>query len=242
MKFIGLTGGIASGKSTVSKLLLDEKIPVIDADLIAREIVKPGRRSNKLIRKHFGDSVFLPDGNIDRPKLGDIIFKDPHKRSILNQCTHPYVRLEMAKQALFYWFKGADRVVFDVPLLFESKLDRFMGTNIVVYCSEPLQLQRLRSRDGLTEEQAGNRIQAQMPLSEKVEKADIVLDNSSDVSQLKIQVRNMIRKTKPSTGIWLIEYISPLALIALSIVGIHRLAHYLGPHLNTIFEKVLIGH
>ncbi|KAI8075821.1 dephospho-CoA kinase [Gilbertella persicaria] len=133
MKLIGLTGGIATGKSTVSRLLTEQHIPIIDADKIARDVVAPGRKANQLIRQHFGDEVFLPDGHIDRPKLGQIIFQDPEKRKILNRCTHPYVRLEMVKQALLYWIKGADVVVFDVPLLIESKLDRFMSTNVVVF-------------------------------------------------------------------------------------------------------------
>lgn len=126
------------GKSTVSKLLVEQNIPIIDADKIAREIVEPGRKANQLIRQHFGDEVFLPDGHIDRPKLGQIIFQDPEKRKILNHCTHPYVRLEMAKQAFYYWIKGADIVIFDVPLLIESKLDRFMSTTVVVFWWEKL--------------------------------------------------------------------------------------------------------
>lgn len=121
------------GKSTVSRLLQEQQIPIIDADKIARQVVEPGRRSNKLIRKYFGDEVFLPDGNINRPKLGEIIFSDPEKRKILNSCTHPYVRLEMLKQVFYYWMIGSKLVVLDVPLLFESKLDRFVGTTVVVY-------------------------------------------------------------------------------------------------------------
>lgn len=121
------------GKSTVSRLLAEQGLPIIDADKIAREIVEPGRKANQLIRQHFGDEVFLPDGYLDRPKLGQIIFQDPEKRKILNHCTHPYVRWEMAKQAFLYWIKGADVLIFDVPLLIESKLDRFMGTTVVVF-------------------------------------------------------------------------------------------------------------
>ncbi|KAI8343813.1 dephospho-CoA kinase [Blakeslea trispora] len=209
MKLVGLTGGIATGKSTVSRLIAEQNIPIIDADKIAREIVEPGRKPNQLIREHFGDSVFLEDGHLDRPKLGQIIFQDPEKRKILNRCTHPYVRWEMLKQAFFYWIKGADIVIFDVPLLIESKLDRFMQTTVVVFCSDALQLQRLRKRDGLTEEQALQRMQSQMPMAEKVEKADIILDNSSDLSQLEIQVKNMIQKIRPSRLTWLLEYAGP---------------------------------
>ncbi|KAI7901302.1 dephospho-CoA kinase [Cokeromyces recurvatus] len=219
MKLIGLTGGIATGKSTVSRLLVEQNIPIIDADKIARDIVEPGRKANQLIRQHFGDDVFLPDGHIDRPKLGQIIFQDPEKRKILNHCTHPYVRLEMLKEAFFYWLKGADMVVFDVPLLIESKLDRFMNTNVVVFCSDILQLQRLRKRDNLSEEQALQRIKAQMPISEKVAKADIVLDNSSNIQQLEIQVKNMIEKLRPSRLTWLFEWAGPpTALILLSVL------------------------
>ncbi|SAM06886.1 hypothetical protein [Absidia glauca] len=133
MKLVGLTGGIASGKSTVSRLLQEQQVPIIDADKIAREVVEPGRRANRQIREHFGDEVFLPDGHLDRPKLGDIIFTDPSKRKILNACVHPAVRLEMLKQVLYHWLSGAKVVVLDVPLLFESKLDRFVGTTVVVY-------------------------------------------------------------------------------------------------------------
>ncbi|KAI9476555.1 MAG: dephospho-CoA kinase [Benjaminiella poitrasii] len=219
MKLIGLTGGIATGKSTVSRLLAEKNIPIIDADKIARDIVEPGRKANQLIRQHFGDEVFLPDGYIDRPKLGQIIFQDPEKRKILNQCTHPYVRLEMLKEAFLHWLKGTDIVIFDVPLLIESKLDRFMSTNVVIYCSDVLQLQRLRKRDNLSEEQALQRIKAQMPMSEKVAKADIVLDNSSNIQQLETQVKNMIEKLRPSRLTWLFEYAGPpAALILLSVL------------------------
>lgn len=124
---------LKKGKSTVSRLLAEQGLPIIDADKIAREIVEPGRKANQLIRQHFGDEVFLEDGFLDRPKLGQIIFQDPEKRKILNRCTHPYVRWEMAKQAFLYWIKGADVVIFDVPLLIESKLDRFMSMTVVVY-------------------------------------------------------------------------------------------------------------
>ncbi|ORX56342.1 dephospho-CoA kinase [Hesseltinella vesiculosa] len=214
MKLVGLTGGIASGKSTVSRLLQEENVPIIDADKIARDIVAPGRRANKLIRHHFGDEVFLPDGHLDRPKLGQIVFGDEAKRKVLNSCTHPYVRLEMVKQVFYYWLTGYRVVVLDVPLLFESKLDRFVGTTVVVYCSEVLQLQRMMKRDGFDERTATQRLRAQKPLSEKVELADIVIDNSSDLSQLKIQVRQLVQKITPGPVVWLVEYMGPPFLLA----------------------------
>ncbi|ORZ17041.1 dephospho-CoA kinase [Absidia repens] len=214
MKLVGLTGGIASGKSTVSRLLQEQQIPIIDADKIARQVVEPGRRANRQIREHFGDEVFLPDGNLNRAKLGEIVFADPSKRKILNGYTHPAIRLEMLKQVLYQWLLGTKMVVLDVPLLFESKLDRFVGTTVVVYCSEVLQLQRLIKRDGLDETLATQRMRAQSPLSEKVELADIVIDNSSDLTQLTSQVKNLVRQITPGTGIWLLEYLGPQVLFA----------------------------
>ncbi|KAI9276249.1 dephospho-CoA kinase [Sporodiniella umbellata] len=218
MKFIGLTGGISTGKSTVSRCLLEQGIPVIDADKIARDIVEPGRKPNKLIRQYFGDEVFLDDGRIDRPKLAEIMFNDPEKRKILNQCTHPYVRMEMLKEAFKYWVKGESMVIFDVPLLIESKMDRMMGYTVVVYCSENIQLKRLKERDGIKDDQvAMTRIKAQMPMADKVEKADIVLDNSTDLQQLQIQVQNMVKKVRPSRLTWAFEYFGPpMLLVALS--------------------------
>ncbi|KAI9491538.1 dephospho-CoA kinase [Zychaea mexicana] len=220
MKLVGLTGGIASGKSTVSRMLQEQNIPIIDADKIARQVVEPGRPANRLIRKHFGPDVFLPNGEIDRPKLGQVIFADPAKRKILNQCTHPAVRTEMLKQAFFHWLKGASVVVLDVPLLLESGMDKLVGATVVVFCSEVLQLQRLMGRDGLSEDAASQRIRAQMPLSEKVSRADIVLDNSTNIAQLETQVKNMITRIKPSTLTWFLEYAGPPAVLVGAIVAI----------------------
>ncbi|KAG1135246.1 hypothetical protein G6F37_012988 [Rhizopus arrhizus] len=227
MKLVGLTGGISTGKSTVSSMLVEQGIPIIDADKIARDVVEPGRKANQLIRQHFGDQVFLSDGRIDRPKLGQIIFQDPEKRKILNKCTHPYVRLEMLKEAFKYWIKGADIVVFDVPLLIESKLDKFMSYTVVVYSSESIQLKRLKERDGLTDELAMQRIKAQMPMAEKIERADIVIDNSTDLEQLKIQVKNMAKKVRPSTFTWLLEYIGPPVTITTTLYVFVLSAPYL---------------
>ncbi|KAI8332413.1 dephospho-CoA kinase [Chlamydoabsidia padenii] len=222
MKLVGLTGGIASGKSTVSRLLQEQQIPIIDADKIARDVVEPGRRANRQIREYFGDQVFLSDGHLNRPKLGEIIFADPAKRKLLNSCVHPAVRLEMLKQVISHWISGAKVIVLDVPLLFESKLDRFVGTTVVVYCSEVLQLQRLMKRDGLDETLATQRMRAQTPLSEKVDLADIVIDNSSDLSQLAIQVKNLVKRITPSYTTWLMEYLGPPVLVAACIFAALR--------------------
>ncbi|CAO3587417.1 unnamed protein product [Absidia cylindrospora] len=128
----------------------------------------------------------------------------------------------MLKQVLYQWLLGTKVVVLDVPLLFESKLDRFVGTTVVVYCSEVLQLQRLIKRDGLDETLATQRMRAQSPLSEKVELADIVIDNSSDLNQLTTQVKNLVRRITPGTGTWLLEYLGPQILLAGLVVVIGR--------------------
>ncbi|RUO97053.1 dephospho-CoA kinase [Jimgerdemannia flammicorona] len=133
MKLVGLTGGIASGKSTVSRILKSQNIPIIDADLIAREVVQPGRRAYQLIVKRFGRDILLPDGNIDRQKLGSIVFADPEKRKMLNQCTHQYIRFEILRQFFSYWLAGEKVTVLDAPLLIESGLDKFMNVVVVIY-------------------------------------------------------------------------------------------------------------
>ncbi|GAB5588264.1 Dephospho-CoA kinase cab5 [Umbelopsis nana] len=224
MKLVGLTGGIGSGKSTVSRIFAEQNIPIIDADLIARQVVEPGRRAYNLIRKYFGDEILNADGTIDRPKLGSIVFADSDKRKVLNSCVHPYVRLEMLKQVLWHWMSGAKLVVVDVPLLFESKLDKFVNTTVVVYCSEGLQLQRIMKRDNMSEEAATQRIRSQMPLSEKVKLADIVLDNSSDLNQLKLQVRDLTARLTPSISSWLLGWIAPPVALAVSAYAIQNYA------------------
>ncbi|CAM0136533.1 Dephospho-CoA kinase cab5 [Umbelopsis sp. WA50703] len=224
MKLVGLTGGIGSGKSTVSRILTEHHIPIVDADLIARQVVEPGRRAYNLIRKHFGDEILNVDGTLDRAKLGSIVFADSDKRKVLNSCVHPYVRLEMFRQVAWLWLKGAKLVVVDVPLLFESKLNRFVNTTVVVYCSEILQLQRITKRDNMSEEAATQRIRSQMPLNEKVKLADIVLDNSTDLDQLKLQVKNLITRLTPPISSWLLGWIIPPLALAISAYAIQDYA------------------
>ncbi|CAO3698771.1 unnamed protein product [Rhizopus stolonifer] len=139
----------------------------------------------------------------------------------------------MLKEVFKYWLKGADVVICDVPLLIESKMDRFMSFTVVVYCSENIQLERLKKRDGLKDEQAMQRIKAQMPMAEKVEKADIVLDNSTDMSQLKIQVQNMIKKVRPSTLTWFLEYLSPPVVVAVLTYALVRFTPHLLRSMST---------
>ena len=133
MKVIGLTGSIATGKSTVSKQLSEKNIPIVDADLIAREVVKPGQPALKQIAKTFGSEVLLPDGSLNREKLGSIVFKEPESRKKLNKITHPYIRLEMLRQLLWVFLMGNRIVIMDTPLLLESGINRWVHLVVVVY-------------------------------------------------------------------------------------------------------------
>jgi dephospho-CoA kinase len=133
MLVIGLTGGIATGKSTVSKLLKDKGVPIIDADILARKVVDRGTPGLKAIVAYFGEEVLKDDGTLDRKKLGSIIFNDEVKRKKLNGIVHPAVRKAMVWQLVKWWLKGKKMCVVDVPLLIESQLDRFVAEVVVVW-------------------------------------------------------------------------------------------------------------
>ncbi|CAG8568170.1 2347_t:CDS:2 [Paraglomus brasilianum] len=209
MKVIGLTGGIASGKSTVSKMIRRHRIPVIDADYLARKVVEPGKPAYDLIVKNFSKNILLSDGTLDRTKLGNVIFPDENKRKLLNRCVHPFIRREIFKLVVWYWVKGESLVVLDAPLLIEGKLHTYMSSTIVVYCSEQLQINRMMERDGLSEQSARERIAAQMPINEKVRFADYVIDNSGDLSETERQVNQIMAKIKPKLWYWLLTWLLP---------------------------------
>jgi dephospho-CoA kinase len=189
---IGLTGGIASGKSTVAKMLLELGIPVIDADQIAREVVEVGEEAYLQIVKEFGEEILQEDRTIDRGKLGSIVFYDKEKRQRLNSIVHPAVRKKMLMQKDQYIRSGENTIVLDIPLLFESNLTHLVDKIIVVYVDEHIQLQRLMARNGLSKEEAEARVQAQMPLIEKVSKADAVINNNSTIEETKQQLLNIL--------------------------------------------------
>ena len=132
---VGLTGGIASGKSTVSRLLKERSVPVVDADVLAREVVAPGTSGLCAIVGQFGADILCPDGTLDRKRLGDIIFQDAKKRSILNEIVHPAVRRAMLRDVVRCWWNGERVCVLDVPLLVEAGLWRWVGDVVVVYWS-----------------------------------------------------------------------------------------------------------
>ena len=134
MKLIGLTGGIASGKSTVSRILKEEySLPIIDADDISRKVVEKGKPAYNRIVKQFGSEIVKDDGRIDRERLGQIVFGNAEKRKKLEGIIHPYIRAELVRQVCYWMIRGARTVIVDVPLLFEAKMNKFMHSNVVVY-------------------------------------------------------------------------------------------------------------
>ncbi|MBU8594560.1 dephospho-CoA kinase [Shouchella clausii] len=192
---IGLTGGIASGKSLVATYLEKQGIPVVDADKLARQVVEPGEPALAQIVATFGQNVLQTDGTLDRKQLGAIIFGDEQKRKQLNEIVHPAVRQLMKKQAELYEQRGYTRVVLDIPLLYESNLFHMVNQVWLVYVDEATQLRRLIERDGLTETEANQRIAAQMPLTAKKAQADVLIDNNGTKENTYRQVDNALAKT-----------------------------------------------
>ncbi|MGG1291508.1 dephospho-CoA kinase [Bacillus smithii] len=189
---IGLTGGIASGKSTVSSLLKEKGFTVIDADVAARIVVQPGEDAYKKIVETFGKDILLENGEINRPKLGDLVFRDEQKRLQLNSIVHPAVRKQMLLEKEQAIRNGKQTIFLDIPLLFESGLTWMVDKTIVVYVDENIQLQRLMKRNGLDKEAAEIRISAQMPLEEKASKADAVINNNGTITETKKQLEHII--------------------------------------------------
>lgn len=186
---IGLTGGIACGKSTVAAMLAARGALIIDADRIAREIVLPGSPVLAQVADRFGQAVLLPDGSLDRKRLGSIIFGDDQARKDLEGLLHPPIRALMRERKERYEAEEPDKlVVLDIPLLYESKLEWMVSRVMVVYCPREVQLERLIHRDGLAAEQAEARLLAQLPIEEKRLRADIVIDNSGSFESTERQV------------------------------------------------------
>lgn len=183
---IGLTGGIATGKSTVAEYLaITYQLPVFDADIYAREAVEPDSPIFTAIVQRYGVRILEEDGSLNRQQLGKIVFSDPQERQWLEQQIHPYARSRFEVQRHTY---PATILVFVIPLLLEAKMTDLVTQIWVVTCSTAQQQQRLSQRNHLSVEQAQNRINAQMPLAEKEKQADIVLDNSTTQEALFIQV------------------------------------------------------
>ncbi|KAL5511604.1 CAB5 [Sanghuangporus vaninii] len=219
MLVVGLTGGIATGKSTVSSLLKAHTITVIDADVIARQVVQPGTKAHAEIVRYFGEEILLADGTLDRPKLGAVIFGDEGKRKQLNSIVHPAVRMEMVRQVIWAWMKGKRYCVIDVPLLIETGMHQWVGLTVVVSCPEEIQLSRLMQRDNIPEEAARARVKSQMPISVKADYADIVIDNTGSLDELRSRVDDLILRLHTKTRwVWLVEWLVPPVGIASAVL------------------------
>lgn len=196
---IGLTGGIATGKSTVSAMLVSRGALLVDADVIAREVMLPGHPVLAAVRERFGPEVMNEDGTLNRKELGRIVFGDQGELQALNNITHPAIRQEIKQQMTTYEMQHPDKlVVVDIPLLYESKLDNLFQEVMVVYVPRTLQLQRLIERDGLDVQEAEQRLAAQMDIEEKKRKADIVVDNSKDLQYTEQQLEQWLRNKRHS--------------------------------------------
>jgi dephospho-CoA kinase len=197
---LGLTGGIATGKSTVTGMLRERGIPVIDADQIAREVVELGKPAYEAILDHFGHDILLADGQLDRKKLGEIVFSDESERQKLNAIVHPEVRRVMREEARAAEKNDASIVFMDIPLLYESKLQYMVEKTVVVYAPASMQLARMLERDELEEEQALKRLRAQFPIDQKREGADYLIDNSGSREETERQVEDMLAKIRTELG------------------------------------------
>ncbi|WP_081413177.1 dephospho-CoA kinase [Aneurinibacillus terranovensis] len=191
---IGLTGGIACGKSTVSRMLAEREARIIDADIIAREVVRPGEEAWSLIAEHFGQSILLPNQEIDRARLGKLVFSDEKARLILNGIVHPAVRKRMRELTAHAVAEGIPLIVLDIPLLYESGLEYMVEAVVVVYCTPEQQLKRLMKRNGLSREEALRRIASQIPVEEKKKRASYVIDNSGTLEETERQVNKLIQR------------------------------------------------
>lgn len=182
---VGLTGGIAIGKTTISQFLKSKAIPVVDADQIAHEILTVDEVKVKLMDT-FGESILDKNQNIDRRKLGPIVFNDQRQLEKLNIIVQPYIRTEIVRQ--LDTFSASKVVVLDAPVLFEQGYEKMVDYLMVIKTSAQIQVERLMQRDSLNEIDAQKRIQAQMPIEEKVKKADIVIDTSGTIEETRSQV------------------------------------------------------
>ena len=196
MKLAGLTGGIASGKSTVATMLRELGAEVVNADELARDIVQPGTEAWKEIIAAFGAEILRDDRTIDREKLRRIVFQDQKARERLESITHPRIRALAQRKAEKLAAEGAEIIVYEAPLFFENRAHLWVRPVILVACGAAQQRQRLRQRDGLSEEEIAQHLNAQMPLEEKRRLADFIIENNGDLEELRRQVEEVWEKIK----------------------------------------------
>ncbi|WP_373898958.1 dephospho-CoA kinase [Haloimpatiens sp. FM7315] len=189
---VGLTGGIGSGKSTVSKILKDMGIKVIDADIIAREVLEKYKDVKKDIRNNFGEKFFDENDQLKRRVLGNYIFQSEEKRKILETILMPYIKKEIFLSLKKLEDEGEKIAILDAPILIEQGLHKYMDKNILVWVGEEIQIKRVRERDKMSEEEVIRRIKSQMNLEDKKMYADFLVDNSKGISNTKKQVNKIL--------------------------------------------------
>ena len=190
-KVIGLTGGIASGKSTVSELLTAFGFKVVDADTAAREAVAKGTPGIEKVREVFGDEAIDENGEMDRKYMGDLVFNNPGERIKLNEIVHPIVR-EIMEEKKQQFLKEGHNVIMDIPLLYENELQDTVDEVWLVYTSESIQIDRLMERNDLTQEEAKARVYSQISIDKKSRMADHVIDNLGDKLELKQNLERLL--------------------------------------------------
>jgi dephospho-CoA kinase len=194
---LGVTGGIATGKTTVVNMLKELGAPVIDFDILARQVVEPDKPAWKEIVAYFGEQVLQEDKHLDRKKLSDIVFRDIEKRKKLESFTHPRIHAEFVAQLSEIVEKDPDAIVqVDVPLLIEGNLQYMFHKTLVVYVPEEKQIERLVDRDGISKEEAADRLKAQLPIDEKVGYADFVIYNDKSLQETRAQVERLWKTLK----------------------------------------------
>jgi dephospho-CoA kinase len=193
MRLVGLTGGIASGKSTFAEALRTLGVPVIDADRLAREAVRAGSPALAAIVREFGPGVVGPDRELDRKGMAARVFSDPLARARLEAIVHPAVRTAVAAETARLAAEGHDLAFYDVPLLYESGLDGEVDCVVLVHCPPDLQASRLRARDGLGQAEAEARLGAQLPIDEKAARADVVVSNEGDIASLQARAGPLLQ-------------------------------------------------
>jgi dephospho-CoA kinase len=197
MLIVGLTGGVASGKTAVSRVLREEGAYIIDADQIARELVQPHKPAwNELVRA-FGKEILQEDGSIHRRKLADKVFTDPEQRKVLNQILHPRIKEEMDRRTKEIGQRDPEAiVVIDAPLLVELGVYRQVDQLIVVSSTQMQQMERLKERDGRSPEEALRLFSSQMPVEEKAKLADFVIRNEGSLEETKKRAKEVFKELK----------------------------------------------
>lgn len=200
MKVVGLTGGIASGKSFVAEILASYGAVIIDADMLSRQVVEPGEPAYHAVIRTFGQGILRADGSLHRKALGRIVFSDAAARRVLEEIIHPAVAERAARRIAEERLKGSSVVFYVVPLLFEAGLASMMDEIWVVSVDGETELARLVKRDGIDREEALRKMAAQMPMDEKVARADVVIDNSGSPDETERRVRGEWEKLLERLG------------------------------------------